>query len=377
MHDCPLCRRCASVIKHNTAMTSNFSFSHFSAVNFSHNTWKCIHRQMWIVAQLDNMFHISHFYCISFTSCLWLCRKWSFSLTSRTHWWKGQETEEGQGAGVPNSAGRVLVCPQVLECWGCGRIPTEQWVLGVHGDIWWSRSRWEIPAAVEGETLDGQLWDEARSNAEVTWVHLQTLAPTLMLAQGRREWEGVCVWSKMGKSDWCWIALWSSSSLSFLSVTDIFYFLSQLVMYVIHAICVWIVCWSLLAIPDCLCVCVYAWYRGILILVCTDEAFCWERLLASNCYVCAHFLCNYGQSGGCSVIEITWSVIDRSSKHGRLHSLQFSYRIILLYYSSPWRRSEYSDRNVGKTNLSFTRWNQRTQPFSWLRHWRSPRLIIL
>ena len=28
--------------------------------------------------------------------------------------------------------------------------------------------------------------------------------------------------------------------------------------------------------------------------------------------------------------------------------------------------SEHSDRNVGKTNLSFTRWNQRTQPFSWL-----------
>ena len=36
------------------------------------------------------------------------------------------------------------------------------------------------------------------------------------------------------------------------------------------------------------------------------------------------------------------------------------------------RRSEYSDRNVGKTNLSFTHWNQRTQPISWLRHWRSP-----
>ena len=33
--------------------------------------------------------------------------------------------------------------------------------------------------------------------------------------------------------------------------------------------------------------------------------------------------------------------------------------------SSPWRRSEYSDRNVGKTNLSFTRWNQRTQHFYW------------
>ena len=29
----------------------------------------------------------------------------------------------------------------------------------------------------------------------------------------------------------------------------------------------------------------------------------------------------------------------------------------------------------GKTNLSFTRWNQRTQPFSWLRQWRSPRFI--
>ena len=28
------------------------------------------------------------------------------------------------------------------------------------------------------------------------------------------------------------------------------------------------------------------------------------------------------------------------------------------------RKSEYSDRNVGKTNLSFIRWNQRTQPFS-------------
>lgn len=27
-------------------------------------------------------------------------------------------------------------------------------------------------------------------------------------------------------------------------------------------------------IPDCLCVCVYAWYRGMVILVCTDEAFC-------------------------------------------------------------------------------------------------------
>ena len=25
--------------------------------------------------------------------------------------------------------------------------------------------------------------------------------------------------------------------------------------------------------------------------------------------------------------------------------------------------SEHSDQNVGKTNLSFTRWNQRTQPF--------------
>ena len=35
----------------------------------------------------------------------------------------------------------------------------------------------------------------------------------------------------------------------------------------------------------------------------------------------------------------------------------------------------YSDRNVGKTNLSFTRWNQRTQPFSWLRQRRSPRLM--
>ena len=30
----------------------------------------------------------------------------------------------------------------------------------------------------------------------------------------------------------------------------------------------------------------------------------------------------------------------------------------------PAFRSEYSDRNAGKTNLSFTRWNQRTQPFS-------------
>ena len=29
-----------------------------------------------------------------------------------------------------------------------------------------------------------------------------------------------------------------------------------------------------------------------------------------------------------------------------------------------WQETEYSDRNVGKTNLSFTRWNQRTQPFS-------------
>ena len=29
--------------------------------------------------------------------------------------------------------------------------------------------------------------------------------------------------------------------------------------------------------------------------------------------------------------------------------------------------SEYSDQNVGKTNLSFTRWNPRTQPFSLLR----------
>ena len=38
--------------------------------------------------------------------------------------------------------------------------------------------------------------------------------------------------------------------------------------------------------------------------------------------------------------------------------------------------SECSDRNVGKTNLSFTRWNQRTQPFSWLCQWRSPRLIL-
>ena len=41
----------------------------------------------------------------------------------------------------------------------------------------------------------------------------------------------------------------------------------------------------------------------------------------------------------------------------------------------PMFRSEYSDRNVGKTNLPFTHWNQRTQPFSWLRQWRSPRLI--
>ena len=30
----------------------------------------------------------------------------------------------------------------------------------------------------------------------------------------------------------------------------------------------------------------------------------------------------------------------------------------------PTFRSEYSDRNIGKTNLSVTRWNQRTQPFS-------------
>ena len=36
----------------------------------------------------------------------------------------------------------------------------------------------------------------------------------------------------------------------------------------------------------------------------------------------------------------------------------------ILYTSLPWRRSEYSDRNVGKTNLPFTSWNQRTQPFS-------------
>ena len=39
-------------------------------------------------------------------------------------------------------------------------------------------------------------------------------------------------------------------------------------------------------------------------------------------------------------------------------------KCLILASSSPWRRSEHSDRNVGKTNLSFTRWNQRTQPFS-------------
>ena len=27
-------------------------------------------------------------------------------------------------------------------------------------------------------------------------------------------------------------------------------------------------------------------------------------------------------------------------------------------------RPEHSDQNIDKTNLSFTRWNQRTQPFS-------------
>ena len=39
-------------------------------------------------------------------------------------------------------------------------------------------------------------------------------------------------------------------------------------------------------------------------------------------------------------------------------------KCFILASSLPWRRSEYSDRNAGKTNLSFTRWNQRTQPFS-------------
>ena len=37
----------------------------------------------------------------------------------------------------------------------------------------------------------------------------------------------------------------------------------------------------------------------------------------------------------------------------------------------------FSDSSVWKTNLSFTRWNQRTQPCSWLRQRRSPRLAWL
>ena len=48
----------------------------------------------------------------------------------------------------------------------------------------------------------------------------------------------------------------------------------------------------------------------------------------------------------------------------------------VLWPSSGRRRSEHPDWNVGKTNLSFTRWNQRTQTFLWLRQWRSLHLIL-
>ena len=39
------------------------------------------------------------------------------------------------------------------------------------------------------------------------------------------------------------------------------------------------------------------------------------------------------------------------------------------------RKVGFSGSSVWKTGLSFTRWNQRTQPFSWLRQRRSPRLM--
>ena len=57
--------------------------------------------------------------------------------------------------------------------------------------------------------------------------------------------------------------------------------------------------------------------------------------------------------------------------NSKVHNTLFNiaqYKTLPLHHlplpsSSPWRRPEHSDRNVGKTNLSFTRWNQRTQPF--------------
>ena len=54
---------------------------------------------------------------------------------------------------------------------------------------------------------------------------------------------------------------------------------------------------------------------------------------------------------------------DRSSDRSWWDARLYKDKCFILASSSPWRRLEYSDRNIGKTNLSFTHWNQRTKPF--------------
>ena len=77
------------------------------------------------------------------------------------------------------------------------------------------------------------------------------------------------------------------------------------------------------------------------------------------CYIFAHNQWGEGFSTGAVMRKVRFS--DSSMWKTGLSCQCFGQSTLT---SSPWRRSEYSDWNVSRTNLSFTHWNQRTQPCS-------------